>query len=160
MQRQEDFVVTHIYETFQSIVPVLFWYLLIGPAGALTYALANRYLMALDDDDPEVDLVELIVYWMEWLPVRITSLLFAFVGNFGPCFDFWIMDVLDTKESHAVHLSKMAGIAADESDENFADDVLGFSKFAEHHVNEISVLCDRALYGWIGLAAVVTIIGW
>ena len=160
VQRQEDFIVTHTYERFQSIIPVLFWFLFTGPGGALFYSLSARYIDTLDDEDPEVDMIEEVVFWLEWMPTRITSLLFTFVGNFGPGFDYWVIYIFDIKESHAAHLAQVAGIAVEDSVEEIDDDVLGFAKFAEHHIHDLRILCDRALYGWLGLAALVTIIGW
>ena len=160
VQRQEDFVVTTIYDMFQSIIPVLFWFLLIGPAGALLYALSTRYLDCLDLDDPEVDLVEQVVYWMEWLPVRLSGLLLAFLGHFGRGFEYWLEIVVDTRTSNAEHLAALANIAIDESDTATSDDIEGFPKSAEHNLIELQALMERTLYGWVGLAALATIIGW
>ncbi|HIG42816.1 MAG: regulatory signaling modulator protein AmpE [bacterium] len=159
VQRHEDFVVTTIYDMFQSIIPVLFWFLLIGPAGALLYAMSTKYLDCLDLDDPEVDLVEQVVYWMEWLPMRISGLLLAFLGHFGRGFEYWLEIVLDTRTSNAEHLAALANIAIDESDTATSDDIEGFVKSAEHNLNELQALMERTLYGWVGLAALATIIG-
>jgi len=160
VQRQEDFIVLNIYEMFQSIVPVLFWFLLAGPAAALFYALSIKYLDCLDQDDPEVDLVEQFVYWLEWLPMRITGLLFAFVGNFGTCFDYWLRELTDTQESQAVHLATMAQISVAEFAKPDSESTVGFARFAESSLHELRSLCDRALFGWLGIAAIVTIAGW
>jgi hypothetical protein len=51
----------------------------------------------------------------------------------------------------------MVGLAADVT-EDHDDDVLGFARFAEAHVDEMRYLCDRALFGWLGVAALVTIL--
>ena len=160
VQRQEDFIVTNVYAMFQSIVPALFWFLIAGSAGALFYALSVKYLEALDQDDPEVDMVEQVVYWLEWLPMRLTGLLFAFVGNFGASFDYWLTVLTDTDESQAVHLAALAQISVEEFDDQGAEDVVGFAKFAESNLNELRGLCERSLFGWLGIAAIATIAGW
>lgn len=159
VQHQDDFQMSHIYDMFQGLVPGLFWFLVLGPAGTLFYIFTIRYLDLLDDDDPEVDQLDSIVFWMEWLPVRITGLLFSLVGNFGPTVDYWLNHLTDTEESHAVHLSIMAAIASDKPLEH-GDDVEGFARFSEFQTHQLKSLCERALFGWLGVAAIVVILGW
>jgi len=159
VQKQEDFEVHHIYEMFQSVVPILFWFILLGPGGSLFYALSTWYLDALSEDDDEVEFVELVVYWLELPAALITGLIFCLVGNFGPGFDYWIVSLTDFKESTAVRLLQMAGISVDTNDVEYSDDVLGFAKLAEARTTEISALCGRSLYGWLGVAAIAIIVG-
>lgn len=159
VQKQEDFEIHHIYEMFQSIVPILFWFILLGPGGSLFYALCIWYLDALPSEDDEIEVVELIVYWLELPAALITGLIFCLVGNFGPGFDYWIMSITDLKESTAVRLLRMAGISVDTTDVEYTDDVLGFAKLAEARTTEISALCERSLYGWLGVSAIAIIIG-
>lgn len=157
VQLQEEFQVDHLHAMFQGLVPSLFWFLVLGPAGALLYFLTIRYLEQLPEGAPEEGLVDQIVHWMEWVPVRITGLLFCFTGNFGPTFDYLLGQLFDTEESSASHLTAMAGLAADVTID-YDDTVLGFAKFAEAHVEEMRYLCDRALFGWLGFAALVAIL--
>ncbi|MFT5011708.1 MAG: membrane protein required for beta-lactamase induction [Dinoroseobacter sp.] len=159
VQHQDEFQMSHIYDMFQGLVPGLFWFLVLGPAGTLFYVFTIKYLDLLDDDDPEVDQLDSIVFWMEWVPVRITGLLFSLVGNFGPTVDYWLNHLTDTEESHAVHLSVMATIASDKPPEH-DDDVEGFARFSEFQTHQLKSLCERALFGWLGVAAVVVILGW
>jgi AmpE protein len=160
VQRHEDFVVVTVYGWFQSIIPVLFWFLLVGPAGSILYAMTTKYVDGLDSDDPEVDLAEQVVYWMEWLPMRLTGLLLAFLGNFGRGFEYWLEIVLDIRSSSSEHLAELANTAIDEPDKSIADDAMGFAKSAEYSCNELKALLERTIYGWLGIAALVTIIGW
>lgn len=157
VQMQEEFQTDHFHSMFQGIVPTLFWFLLLGPAGALAYFLTLQYLNRMPEGDEEEALVDQIVHWLEWIPVRITGLLFCFTGNFGPTFDYWVGQLFDVNESSSTHLSAMVGLAADVT-EDHDDDVLGFARFAEAHVDEMRYLCDRALFGWLGVAALVTIL--
>ncbi len=104
--------------------------------------------------------VEKVVYWMEWLPVRLTGLLLAFLGHFGRGFEYWLEIVLDTRVSNAEHLATMVNIAIDESDMAATDDARAFAQSAEYNLKELRALLDRTLYGWVGIAALVTIVGW
>ncbi|MFT5209962.1 MAG: membrane protein required for beta-lactamase induction [Flavobacterium sp.] len=158
-QNQEDFEVFHIYEMFQSVVPALFWFVLLGPGASLFYALTIWYLDILDSDDDEIDFLETLVYWMELPAALITGLIFCLVGNFGPGIDYWILSVADFKESTATRLLRMAGISIDTTDVEYSDDVVGFAKLSEARTAEISLLCERSLYGWLGVAAIATIVG-
>jgi AmpE protein len=159
VQRQEDFQMSHIYEMFQSVVPGLFWFLILGPAGTLFYVFTLQYLERLDEDDAEVDLLDNIVYWLEWVPARITGLLFSLVGDFGPTIDYWLIHVTDTEESHEEHLTRLAAIASEKPQE-YDDDVVGFARFSEYQVHQLKLLSERAMFGWLGVAAILVIIGW
>lgn len=158
VQMQEEFQIDHLHSMFQGIVPSLFWFLVFGPAGALAYVLTIQYLDRLSDDAPEIEMVDRIVHAIEWIPVRITGFLFCLAGNFGPTFDYLLGQLFETEESSATHLAAMAGLAAEVPDVQ-DDGVLGFARFAESHVEEMRYLCDRALFGWLGVAAVAVILG-
>lgn len=157
VQLQEDFQIDHLYSMFQGIVPSLFWFMILGPAGALIYVLSIQYQDQLDEESEETEFIDQFIFWIEWVPVRITGLLFCFAGNFGPTFDYWLSQLGDTKDSSACHLANMAGLAAEVPPEH-DDTVVGFARFAEAHVQEMRYLCDRALFGWLGVAALVTIL--
>jgi membrane protein required for beta-lactamase induction len=161
-QHQEDFILTATYEVFQSFIPVVFWFILLGPAGALFYALTIRYLDSLDLDSPQIELMEQVVYWLEWMPARITGLLFAFLANFGPGFEYWLKMLTDVTEPNEVHLSILAGISTNVPDEDRpkveSDDLQNFIVQCESHVNDLRILFERAIFGWLGIAALVTVI--
>lgn len=159
VQEQEDFEVHHIYEMFQSVVPALFWFVLLGPGASLFYALTIWYLDVLESDEEEIDFLETLVYWMELPAALITGLIYCLVGNFGPGIDYWILSITDFKESTATRLLQMAGISIDTTDVEYSDDVVGFAKLSQARTAEISLLCERSLYGWLGVAAIATIVG-
>lgn len=158
VQLQEEFQIDHLHGMFQGIVPSLFWFLVFGPAGALAYVLTTQYLDQLEEGSRECELVDQAVHWIEWVPVRITGLLFCLAGNFGPTFDYLLGQLFDTEQSSATHLATMAGLAAEVPD-GHDDSVMGFARFAESHVEEMRYLCDRALFGWLGVAAIAVILG-
>jgi len=161
-QRQEDFILTTTYEVFQSFIPVVFWFILFGPAGALLYALTVRYLDSLDLDSPQIVLMEKVVYWLEWVPARITGLLFAFLANFGPGFEYWLKMLTDVTQPNEVHLSILAGISTNVQDDARptveSDDLQNYMIQCESHVNDLRTLFERAVFGWSGIAALATVI--
>lgn len=158
-RRQDDFRLVTTYELFQSIYPALFWFLVLGPAGALAYVLCKQYLDALDDDDPEMDLVERVVYFLEWPAARISGLLFALLGHFGRCFEVWVETLTDTTDSIGTILVRMALAAIDheEPGEGLAREQ--YIAVSEASNKELRSLMDRTLFGWLGVATLVAILG-
>ena len=158
-RRQEDFLLVTTYEIFQSIYPALFWFLIFGPGGALAYALSKQYLDALEDDDPELALVERAVYYLEWPAARISGLLFALLGHFGRCFDVWVETLGNMKDSIGTVLLKLARAAIDEAEIQPDTTIDSFTTDSDHTNQQLRSLMDRSLFGWLGVATIVAILG-
>ena len=128
----------------------------------MLYALTVRYLDSLDLDSPQIVLIEKVVYWLEWVPARITGLLFAFLANFGPGFEYWLKMLTDVTQPNEVHLSILAGISTNVQDDARptveSDDLQNYMIQCESHVNDLRTLFERAVFGWLGIAALVTVI--
>ncbi|UTW46427.1 regulatory signaling modulator protein AmpE [bacterium SCSIO 12696] len=88
------------YRFFEHSFPVVFWFFVLGPAGALLYRLselqANKPITTdqqeVEDEAPSCPVMGLAQRWlwlMEWLPVRILGFSFALVGNFACCLHHW-----------------------------------------------------------------------
>ncbi|MET1255370.1 regulatory signaling modulator protein AmpE [Aliikangiella maris] len=63
---------------------VLFWFIFLGPFGALIYRLAHEYrkLCLLAEDETQTDLIAKVLHWFDWAPARLTSILFLLGGDF------------------------------------------------------------------------------
>lgn len=73
------------YRGFEALFAVLFWFVLLGPLGALVYRLSYMYRTAEEADDSAS-------YWLwliEWPAVRVFGLSLAVTGNFASCFRAW-----------------------------------------------------------------------
>jgi AmpE protein len=158
--RQHDFMMSAGYRAFQSVHPVLFWFLLFGPIGALIYGLSRRYQQGLDPDDAETLLLRQVVYWLEWLPVRVSGLIFGLLGNFDACMNVWLEGLLSFNASSETLLRELVHKAISEVDYSDVDDIRVFSDMASQDVSAFQSLLGRTLYGWLGVAALLTIIGW
>lgn len=157
--RQEDFFLVTNYEIFQGIYPALFWFLVLGPGGALAYVLSKQYLDALGDDDPELDLVERAVYLLEWPAARISGLLFALLGHFGRCFEVWLETLGDLHQSIGTVLAKMAEAAIDFPSPEPDETADAFARDSEEANEQLRSLMDRTLFGWLGIATIIAIVG-
>jgi AmpE protein len=156
-RRQSDFQIDTVYEIFQSLHPALLWFMILGPAGTLAYVLTQQYLDHLEDDDPETDFVLQVVYWMEWPAVRITGLIFALFGNFGTSLSRWLDSLFDVSRANSEVLVSIANSAV--SDEEHTTQG-GFVQASRDSNEDLRQLMERTLYGWLGFAALLTIIGW
>lgn len=159
--REQEFRLVTTYEIFQSLYPSLFWFLVLGPAPALAYILSRQYLDHLEDEDPELRLVGQVVYWMEWPAARLTGIVFALLGHFGQCFEEWISTLTDTRESIGVVLVRLASAALGEHGKpgEGVEGMAVFTSQSEAANDELRGLMDRTLFGWLGVAAVVAILG-
>ena len=160
IEQRESFLTATTYAVFQGIYPLLFWFLLLGPTAALAYGLSSWYLQNLPSDDPEHARVGRVVFWMEWLPARVTGLLFALLGDFGRCFEVWIGAWTDVDSTAEELLRVLSGLAIDEADYTQVDSMPGFVVLASEDLQSMKVLLGRTLFGWLGLAAVLAIAGW
>ncbi|MBV1877129.1 MAG: hypothetical protein KUG79_05765 [Pseudomonadales bacterium] len=158
VQNQEDFLLDNMQAMFEGLVPVLFWFLVMGPVGALLYSISVKYLDLLEQTDTEEPLVEAIVFWAQFVPARITALLFALVGNFGPALSEWRQGLFASQESHAAYLIRIGDIAIAGIDKQYVDNIAVFASKGESDLSALEQLFDRAIYGWLGIAAVVTIV--
>ncbi len=147
-ESDETFVGKVTYEFFKSIIPAVFWFLILGPAGALFYALTDRYQGQLGDDEKDYSLILEILYWMEWIPARVTGLIFAFLGEFRRGFAALLDTFLDTENSHAAILS------------NVLRDSIAVESDDETQLLELQWLLENTVWGWVAIAALLTIMGW
>lgn len=68
---------------------VVFWFLLLGPAGAVLYQLTR---LARDRWQAEPEFARFarrVAHWLDWLPARLLAFSFAIVGNFQDAQACW-----------------------------------------------------------------------
>ena len=162
-QTQANFCRDVTYDVFQSVIPVLFWFLMIGPAGALFFVLGQRYLEHRDEGEEELNFLETIIYWLEWVPSRLTIVLFALLGNFGRTYPLIADSIFDLESpvSTTLHESARSSVLVDRNMSN-EDSDQGFDEFrasSETELNDLKILLERSLWGWVGIAALLTILG-
>lgn len=88
----------------ENIFAILVWFILLGPFGALTY----RYITStrrLTETDGEhfgayADHIQFIHAILDWLPIRITALIYALAGDFMGTFRHWFKHVARGIESN------------------------------------------------------------
>ncbi len=140
----------------QAIFAVLFWYVILGPAGAMLYYSVSYFYNITKHNPVLLRLTEAAFFVqavLDWLPVRIAGLSYALVGHFGYAFTYWWRH-LRTGLAHTKELAFNTGLAALELDN------------VSHLQAEISenqqalVLVDRALVLWLVVIAIFTLGAW
>lgn len=98
---------------FERLFAVVFWYLLLGPAGALFYHLATlcRDKKWQLTDSGEDQWILRLVYVMEWVPARLLGLTFSLAGDFVAAFSR-LSEVLMEMDRSALNLVQTCALAA------------------------------------------------
>jgi membrane protein required for beta-lactamase induction len=75
------------------IFSVLFWFIVLGPLGALLYrlsrALRSGAASAIDPDEEFLDAVQRLLAILDWAPARVTAASYALAGNFQDTVVAW-----------------------------------------------------------------------
>lgn len=101
------------YRGFERMFAVLFWFLILGPVGALLYRLSALYL------ERQPDAVAQRWLWLlEWPAVRLMGFTWAMAGNFDTCFCRWQRDFFDVERSSQTLLQdQLRGALGEPSEE-------------------------------------------
>lgn len=148
-----------VYDEFSSVYPILFWFLIGGPAGALLYRLAEQYTRSGTESDSEAEFVTLLLRTLDWIPVRITGLAFCAVGDFTRCMGRFVEALVEWKQPAKIVLVEMSEVAIIDIEMELID-AMHFATIAEYQLKEVGDLLHRTLLFWIALIAMVTLLGW
>ena len=80
--------------THRNVFGVFFWFLPLGPAGAVLYRVSEYLARAWNEpehmrNEAFGQFAARAFYWIDWLPVRLTAIAFAVVGNFEDAIYAW-----------------------------------------------------------------------
>jgi adenosylcobinamide-phosphate synthase len=81
--------------THRNVFGVFFWFLMpLGPAGAVMYRVSEYLARAWNEPEHMKNeafgqFATRAFYWIDWLPVRLTAIAFAVVGNFEDAIYAW-----------------------------------------------------------------------
>ncbi|WP_165722160.1 MULTISPECIES: beta-lactamase regulator AmpE [unclassified Pseudoalteromonas] len=98
----ETFGQTLAWVNFRFYCAVIFWFVVLGAPGTVLYALV-RTLADLVREDHKVifakrfKLIHKLLFWLDWLPARITSFGYLVIGNFNKGTSCWLRYVLNFK---------------------------------------------------------------
>src|SRR5579884_405416 len=139
---------------------VLFWFVLLGPAGALLYRLAQRLAYAPDGAAvASRPAAERFALALDFAPAHLMALSLALASNFDAVFKTWH----DYHQAHGkgywcLDLGFLAAIARASVDADVAAD--GNAQTPLVALEDAMVLMRRVLVVWLTLVALVVLGGW
>jgi AmpE protein len=104
----QTFVRTILIAVQQRIFAVLFWFVLLGPVGAILYRLIESVRMQAMPGGKAVLQIKGV---LDWLPIRLLAFLFALGGHFTAAFSCWKRGVFQGISTNEQFLTD-CGIAA------------------------------------------------
>lgn len=125
----------------ERLFGVLFWFAILGPFGALAYALTHALAQRWRGDDVFFAVPGQIVPGLDWAPARLTAFSFAIVGNFEEAMIGWRSRAAEDGSLNE-GLVRAAGLGA-----------LGVGQDAPgpEYVAGVASLFNRALLLWLGV---------
>jgi adenosylcobinamide-phosphate synthase len=149
---------------------VLFWFMLLGPAGAVLFRLGSILSMRWREASPEFSIVaKKIFHALNWAPARLTALTYAVAGNFEDAMYCWRTQASawpDTEEgivlaagagAMGVKLGRPLNVGGHWQDR--CEIGLGNEPDADH-VESANSMIWRGLVVWLVLALLVMLAGW
>lgn len=94
-----------------QLFAVIFWYILLGPLGALIYRLTSLC----QQQQPTEKAAILLINTLDWLPSRLTVLFYLLVGNFQQGFHFFMQKLFTQPEDNEKLLNQGGLLAASTS---------------------------------------------
>jgi AmpE protein len=101
----ETFGQTLAWVNFRFYCTVIFWFVVLGAPGAVLYALVRTCADLVREDHNVVfakrfKLIHTLLFWLDWLPARITSFGYLVIGNFNKGTSCWLYYALDFSNSN------------------------------------------------------------
>lgn len=163
-----------LVSAYRKLFGVIFWFVLLGPAGALFYRLAQILARKWGEMNEQEfgrfgNFSARVFGWAEWMPARLTALSFAIAGDFEDAIYCWRSQARQwMEESLGVVLASGAGaigvrlgepVASSGGVESRPEIGLGEDADADYMDSAISLIW-RTLALWLGLLLLITLARW
>ena len=142
------------------ILGVFFWFILLGPMGALMYRLSNQLMRqpstrADPDSIGMIHTARILYAIINWIPSHLTALCYALIGSFIDALHEWKIhksfDPFNPDECE--HMLVRTGLASLRMDSNS----ITFDESSLKHILEMSW---RTTLAWLTVLALITMAGW
>lgn len=153
---RDDWIVLHqqvleesAYRGFERMFAVLFWFLILGPAGALGYRLTFLF----NESQRGNAFAKKFLWLIEWPAVRVLGLSFAMTGNFVGCIRRWRESVLciTRPTQMTIGQSVLGALSVD-------DDTTQSCEITRKELSLMDKLYRRTLWFWLGASAIIIIV--
>jgi AmpE protein len=149
-----------VWLNFRYYAAVVFWFLLLGAFGVITYALLRHLQEAVAEDDNAAytaclgndnSAVNCAAHWANWFPARLFSLGFALVGHFSRASTTLLSYFLDFTADNEQVIVDVATAA-----ETLPEESLNTLEDTSYMVQ----LAKRNMLFFLAFTAILTLTGW
>jgi AmpE protein len=134
---------------------VIFWFIILGPFGAILYRLVAEITFLASKPDSELgglaSVGHLLEDILEWLPARLVGLSYVIAGNFVHGFQNWLRNAKGGLSSNQSLLIESGMGAMDFSDDKALD---------VEDARQVVQLIDRSFIVWLVMLAIFTLGFW
>ena len=141
-----------LYEGYQRWFAVLFYFVLLGPAGALAYR-----LLQLSRGRFEMELVERRLFVADWVPVRLLAAAFSLAGDFVGSRDELLHGVTDIQAA-APDILQTVGRASLNMERPGDEVASGFGAVAERQIDDTASLLFRSAACWVVVISLLVLL--
>lgn len=138
-------------QSHERLFGVLMWFFVLGPAGAVMYRLASRLPRILRENLPQMvgtpalQSADALHSMLAWIPARLTSLLYAFVGSFDDAWREYNRLRVEPHEWHSHTWAILAEVPSASLMEEEADGSTAVPPNLEATLTEVMKMQRRAL---------------
>lgn len=140
------------YEGYQRWFPALFYFVLLGPLGALAYR-----LLQLCRDNVAAELAGLCIVLADWVPSRLLAVTFSVVGDFVGSRNT-LFNSLGNLAAAPDQLLYEVGTAALDTSRSGATTEQAFSAYAARQNADSGKLLARSAICWVAVVALVVLL--
>lgn len=146
-----------LVEANERLLAIIFWFLLLGPVGAVMYRLSSQLERSLHGEEgPLADAAWRLHLLLAWLPARMCALAYALAGSFAEALQAWKSQQGSWHETtHAVLIASGLGALGYEQGDETSERESGIGM-----VHETLDLVRRAVLVLLSTLALFTLAGW
>jgi membrane protein required for beta-lactamase induction len=146
--------------TNQRLLAVFFWFVVLGPMGAILYRLSSILLREASKDYNEngngfLQTTRLLFAILNWIPAHLTAFCYAVIGSFVDAMHEWkrhkSFDVLDPDAANNMLVCTGLGSLRMDADS------ISFDQSSLQHILELGF---RTTVVWLTVLALITMAGW
>ncbi len=151
-----------LYEGLERDFMIVFWYLVLGPVGAVLVWL-NRDVARIEKNYPIARAADSVRHWMQWIPVRLLALTFSLVGDFTNSFRHWRESVFNFELSSRALLRQSSRHAMPEvfvGDETVSAEGVSEGERARKEICALLDLLHRSRIAWLVFVGLAMLVEW
>jgi len=86
-------------QAVKQLFSILFWFLILGPIGAVLYVLVDAIKQSYFSTELTVQANKVEIL-LDWIPVRLLGFSFALIGHFSSVINYWVSHVYSAAENN------------------------------------------------------------